>query len=48
MGQALADTVGFPEPPMTIEDSSRGVLEQVSLIPSPLLPPHSILEEEDG
>ncbi|CAG9949948.1 unnamed protein product [Clonostachys rosea f. rosea IK726] len=34
MGQALADTVGFPEPPMTIEDSSRGVLEQIDKLSS--------------
>lgn len=32
MGQMLADTVGFSEPPMTVEDSSRHVLEQVSVI----------------
>lgn len=34
MGQALADSVGFAEPPMTVEDSAKGVLEQVCLFES--------------
>ena len=29
MGQALADVVGFAQPPMTIEQSSKAVLERV-------------------
>lgn len=32
MGQALADSLGSPEPPMTIEESTRQVLQQVSLL----------------
>jgi norsolorinic acid ketoreductase len=31
-GQAFADAVGVPEPPLTIEESVEGVLHQVSLI----------------
>lgn len=34
MGQSLADVVGVKEPPMTVEDSSRQVVEQVR-IPCP-------------
>jgi hypothetical protein len=29
LGQVLADAIGFPEPPMSVEESARGVLEQV-------------------
>jgi len=29
MGQALADAVGFPEPPMEVADSARAVLNLV-------------------
>jgi len=29
MGQALADAVGFPEPPMEVADSARAVLSLV-------------------
>ncbi|KAK0643378.1 hypothetical protein B0T16DRAFT_180869 [Cercophora newfieldiana] len=29
MGQGLADAVGFPEPPTNVEDSARGVLDQI-------------------
>jgi hypothetical protein len=32
MGQALADAVGFKEPPMEIDDSARQVLEQVCIM----------------
>jgi norsolorinic acid ketoreductase len=28
-GQAFADTIGVPEPPMTLEESVKGVLAQV-------------------
>jgi hypothetical protein len=30
MGQALADAINFKEPPMTVEQSAQGVLQQVS------------------
>jgi hypothetical protein len=29
-GQNFADSIGYEEPPMSLEDSVRGVLEQVS------------------
>jgi hypothetical protein len=29
LGQVLADAIGFPQPPMSVEESARGVLEQV-------------------
>jgi hypothetical protein len=29
LGQVLADEIGFPEPPLSLEESVRGVLEQV-------------------
>ncbi|KAL2255624.1 hypothetical protein VTK26DRAFT_2984 [Humicola hyalothermophila] len=29
MGQTLADAIGFPEPPLTLEQSVTGVLEQI-------------------
>jgi norsolorinic acid ketoreductase len=29
MGQVLADAIGFKEPPMTVEDSARQVVEQI-------------------
>ncbi|GAB1319434.1 hypothetical protein MFIFM68171_09644 [Madurella fahalii] len=29
MGQAIADAVGFPEPPLSQEESAKGVLEQI-------------------
>ncbi len=28
-GQAFADSIGVPEPPMTLEQSVNGVLEQI-------------------
>ena len=28
-GQAFADSIGGEEPPMTVEESAKGVLEQV-------------------
>lgn len=30
MGQDFADSFGFKEPPLTLEESVRGLLEQVS------------------
>ena len=30
MGQALADAVDFPEPPMDVTDSAKAVIDQVS------------------
>lgn len=30
-GQAFADAIGIKQPPMTLEESVRGVLEQVCL-----------------
>jgi norsolorinic acid ketoreductase len=32
MGQRLADAVGFPEPPTSVEDSTRKLLEQVDTL----------------
>ncbi len=29
MGQGLADAVGFKEPPLTVEESAKGMVEQV-------------------
>lgn len=29
MGQALADALSFKEPPMTLEESAKAVIEQV-------------------
>ncbi|EJT75668.1 hypothetical protein GGTG_05600 [Gaeumannomyces tritici R3-111a-1] len=29
MGQGIADAIGFPEPPMTVEDSARACVEQI-------------------
>jgi hypothetical protein len=33
-GQNFADSIGYKEPPMTLEDSVKGVLEQVSYAPT--------------
>lgn len=33
MGQAMADAVGFKEPPLSVEDSAKGVIEQVWIPP---------------
>ena len=30
-GQAFADSIGVPEPPMTLEESVKGVLAQVDV-----------------
>lgn len=30
MGQDFADSLGFKEPPLTVEQSVKGLLEQVS------------------
>lgn len=32
MGQQLADAVGVTEPPVSLEESSRQVLEQVCMV----------------
>jgi hypothetical protein len=37
LGQALADAIGFPEPTTSIEESVRGVLEQVCFFLSGLV-----------
>ena len=29
LGQSLADAIGFKEPPTTVEQSAKGVVEQV-------------------
>ncbi|KAL8377181.1 hypothetical protein RB595_008047 [Gaeumannomyces hyphopodioides] len=29
MGQGIADAIGFPEPPMTVDDSARSCVEQI-------------------
>lgn len=29
MGQGIADSIGFPEPPTTTEDSARACVEQM-------------------
>ena len=31
MGQGIADAIGFPEPPMSVEDSASKVMEQVRI-----------------
>ena len=31
MGQGLADAIGFPEPPMSAEDSATKLMEQVRI-----------------
>ena len=32
-GQAFADSIGVAEPPMSVEESARGVLAQVCFVP---------------
>ncbi|KAJ4289436.1 hypothetical protein N0V88_006916 [Collariella sp. IMI 366227] len=32
MGQAVADEVGFEEPPLTVEQSAKGVVEQIDAL----------------
>ena len=36
LGQMLADTIGFPEPPRSVEATARDVLEQVCFFLSSL------------